>query len=156
MRERRVAVYTTLCTRDEAAIKAQLDELVEKIKVEEGWSFNEEKDVYFDLGYAKTQIKGRPALEELIQKAKQGDYDLIVVRDTTRIVRNAGLLCELVSDLRECGVDFYFMQENILTSLNNDYWKFTMSCVNTEHDFKIRSARIKDGLERSKLRKDKM
>lgn len=155
MATKKVAVYATLCARDEATIKHQIDELVQKVRTEKDWSFNEVTDVYSDLGKSKTQIKGRPALEELIQKAKNCEYDLIVVRDVSKIARNGRLLVEIVSELKECGVDFYCMHENIFTSSEEGYFKFLLHASQMCRDFNMRSERIKAGLESKKLRENK-
>lgn len=155
MATKKVAVYASLCTGDEKAIKTQITELVDRVNCEQEWSFNEETDIYSDIGCPKMQIKGRTGLDDMILKAKLGNYDLIVVRDVSRIARNGRLLGEIVSDLKECGVEFYFMNENIFTSSEEGYFKFLLHASQMCRDFNMRSERIKSGLQSKKLRENK-
>lgn len=47
------------------------------------WQFDEQKDLYVEEGISGTSLKKRPAFAAMIHKAKNGGYNLIVVREVS-------------------------------------------------------------------------
>ncbi|WP_170866786.1 recombinase family protein [Anaerocolumna jejuensis] len=54
-------------------------------------------DLYIDEGVSGTSTKKRIGFNEMIEKAKSGEYDLIVTREVCRFMRNAMLTLVLVN-----------------------------------------------------------
>jgi len=83
-----VGIYERLSREDEregdsVSIQTQ-DQILRKHVLEQGWNLIE---VYVDDGYTGGNFK-RPALERMIQDAKSGRINLILVKDLSRFGRN--------------------------------------------------------------------
>ena len=87
-RQYNVGIYERLSREDEregdsVSIQTQ-DQILRKHVLEQGWNL---VDVYVDDGYTGGNFK-RPALERMIQDAKSGRINLILVKDLSRFGRN--------------------------------------------------------------------
>lgn len=111
----------------------------------EDWIFNSEKDLYVEEGISGTSLKRRPAFAEMIEKAKAGIYDLIVVREVCRFMRNARLTLDLVDDLKKCGVEVYFVNDGIWTFNEEDYFKLSIMAQYAEQESRKVSERVFSG-----------
>lgn len=116
----KVAVYN--CTSSEEVNNVQVGLLTELVESVPEWEFSVNKDVFSDVGASKLEIKGRPALEELISRAKSGEYELIVVKAFTSLLRNATRLLELIDELSKCGVGICFLDNQVSTLQESDYY----------------------------------
>lgn len=139
----RVAIYNATSSKEVndfqvSLLKKMADEMREQ------WTFDALNDLYTDVGLTKMHIAGRPALEKLISKAKEGQYDLIVVKSVENLVRNTKECYELAAELLEKGVKIQFWDNGFDTS--------DMLALNvSEMEHNIRSMRIKAGIEAKKL-----
>lgn len=109
------------------------------------WIFNPEKDLYIEEGISGTSLRRRPAFAEMIGKAKEGMYDLIVVREVCRFMRNARLTLDLVDDLKKCDVEVYFVNDGIWTFNDDDYFKLTIMAQYAEQESRKVSERVFSG-----------
>jgi len=87
-RQYNVGIYERLSREDEregdsVSIQTQ-DQILRKHVLEQGWNL---VDAYVDDGYTGGNFK-RPALERMIQDAKAGRINLILVKDLSRFGRN--------------------------------------------------------------------
>ncbi|HHW90790.1 MAG TPA: recombinase family protein, partial [Clostridiales bacterium] len=57
--------------------------------------------------------ENRPGLNEMLEKAYNGEVDLIITKSISRFSRNIVFLLKTLRKLREAGVDVYFEKENI-------------------------------------------
>lgn len=133
----RVAVYN--CTKSREVNDMQVALLTELAESMHEWKFSASKDVFFDVGASKVGIEGRPALEEVISRAKNGEYDLIVAKSFCSLVRNKDVLMELVDELLEHGVGFCFLDNQITTLEADNYFMLRVMAQDEE------AARIKAG-----------
>jgi len=92
-----------------------------------------------------TSLANRPQFTEMIEKAKAGEYDLIVVREVCRFMRNAKLTLVLVDDLLECGVEVFFVNDGIWTRNTDDYFKLTIMAQYAEQESRKVSERVFSG-----------
>ena len=89
-------------------------ELVQKIKLENGFSLAEQKEkllqlckfkeyevfrVYEDAGISAKNIKDRPAFQEMLADMKQGKINYIVAYKLDRVTRSVRDLEELIAQL---------------------------------------------------------
>ena len=64
-----------------------------------------------------------PAKTLSIERAKAGEYDLIITREVSRFMRNLKLTLILIDELKEVGVEVYFVNDGIWTFNEEDYFK---------------------------------
>lgn len=79
---------------------------------------------YCDFGYSGTQIKNRPSLNELLQDAKKGKFELVVVQSVSKLARTPAMAYEIINTLKEYGVEVYIVDADIGSfSVDEDYLK---------------------------------
>lgn len=108
--ERRVAIDVRVSTQHEMQINAlenQKQWALDLARDHKDWVFDPDTDLYIEEGLSGTSYKKRPQFAEMINKAKAGKYDLIVVREVCRLMRNAKLTLTLVDELLDFGVEVY-------------------------------------------------
>lgn len=96
-------------------------------------------------------IKRRKEFQRLIEDAKAGKFQLIIVRDTSRFARNLKDAIVTIDELKEYGVAVYYVFENIYSLNADDYQRLVYMSLNAQ----MESDRKKDYTEMSiKFRKD--
>lgn len=147
--KRKVAIDIRVSTEHEKQIDAlgnQKQWALELAKQHKGdWQFDEQRDLYVEEGISGTSLKKRPAFAEMIHKAKNGVYNLIVVREVSRFMRNAKLVLDLVDELKEHGVEVYFVNDGIWTYNTDDYFKLTIMAQYAEQESRKISERVFSG-----------
>lgn len=147
--KRKVAIDIRVSTEHEKQIDAlgnQKQWALELAKQHNGdWQFDEQRDLYVEEGISGTSLKRRPVFAEMIQKAKNGVYNLIVVREVSRFMRNARLVLDLVDELKEHGVEVYFVNDGIWTYNTDDYFKLTIMAQYAEQESRKISERVFSG-----------
>jgi site-specific DNA recombinase len=112
--KRRCAIYTRVSTEmqvDRQSLStqdAQLREYAER----HGWAVVK---IFTDAGLSAKNTK-RPALQEMLQWAKERKVDVILVSKIDRISRNLMDLLRLLDDLKAWGVDFVAASQSFDTS----------------------------------------
>lgn len=146
---RRVAIDVRVSTQHEMQMNALDNQEQWAIQLasqhKEDWIFNPQVDLYVEEGISGTSLKKRPAFNEMISKAKAGEYQLIVVREVCRFMRNARLTLDLVDDLKKCGVEVYFVNDGIWTFNQDDYFKLTIMAQYAEQESRKVSERVFSG-----------
>ncbi|MCP1309859.1 recombinase family protein [Paenibacillus tyrfis] len=72
-------------------------------------------DIYADEGITGTNTKNRANFNRMIQDARNGKIDLILVKSISRFARNTLDLLKYVRELKSLGVAVLFERENINT-----------------------------------------
>ncbi|ASR48973.1 recombinase family protein [Paenibacillus kribbensis] len=72
-------------------------------------------DIYADEGITGTSTKNRTHFNRMIQDARNGKLDLILVKSISRFARNTLDLLKYVRELKSLGVAVFFERENINT-----------------------------------------
>lgn len=146
--KRKVAIDVRVSTQHEQQINAldnQKQWAVELANDHEDWIFNEDKDLFVEEGLSGTSLAKRPQFTEMIERAKAGEYDLIVVREVCRFMRNAKLTLVLVDELLECDVEVFFVNDSIWTRNTDDYFKLTIMAQYAEQESRKVSERVFSG-----------
>ena len=71
--------------------------------------------IFADEGISGTNTKKRRAFHQMIERAKQGDFDLIVTKEISRFARNTLDSIYYTRELKKYGVGVFFMNDNINT-----------------------------------------
>lgn len=146
--KRRVCALTRVSTQHEQQTNALVNQnqwIVDEISRHSDWEFNIETDLYIDSGVSGTSTKKRVGFNEMVDKAKAGDYDLIVTREVCRFMRNAKLTLNLVDELEKCGVEVYFVNDGIWSFNKDDYFKLTIMATYAEQESRKVSERVFSG-----------
>ena len=148
-KKRRVAIDVRVSTQHEMQMNALDNQEQWAIELatqhKNDWIFDSSTDLYVEEGISGTSLKKRPAFNEMIQKAKAGEYQLIVVREVCRFMRNARVTLDLVDDLKKCGVEVYFVNDGIWTFNDEDYFKLTIMAQYAEQESRKVSERVFSG-----------
>jgi DNA invertase Pin-like site-specific DNA recombinase len=126
----RTAVYARRSTEEhqEASLDVQLEEARRYIE-RKGWSVSDEH-VFLEDAVSRAEFKKRPALLAMLNAAERGEFDVVVVRDETRLggdVIRTGLLIQDILDA-DVALYYYFTDERVF--LNDATAKFMVSARN--------------------------
>ena len=82
----------------------------------------------------------------MIEDAKAGKFDLIVIREVSRFARNTVDKLQETRKLKNIGVEVYFVEDNIWTFNDQDgELKLTIMATLAQNESKKTSQRVKAG-----------
>lgn len=113
-RKLNVCAYTRVSSEKDAmlhSLSAQVSYYNKLIQQKEEWNFC---GVYSDEAISGTKTT-REGFNEMIDRCKAGEIDLIITKSISRFARNTVTLLEAVRELKEINVDVYFEEQNIHT-----------------------------------------
>lgn len=112
--KKQVAAYARVYSGKDAmlpSLSAQVSYYSELIQNHGDWLY---AGLYSDE--AKTGTKGsRTGFQHLIADCRAGKIDLVITKSISRFARNTVTLLQTVRELKACGVDVYFEEQNIHT-----------------------------------------
>ena len=126
-RERTVVFYGRVSTEHEAQLSAlqyQMQWYDAQAEQHSNWKI---VGKYIDEGITGTQAKKRPAFLNMIEDAKQKKFDLIVTREVCRFARNTVDTLVTTRELRNIGIEVYFVEDNIWTMDGDGELRLTIS-----------------------------
>ena len=110
-----VCAYARI-SNDKEVLESSLDEQIsaytDLILENPAWEF---KGIYVDKGISGTSLKQRRQFLGMIEDAKRGLIDVILVKSISRFARNLIDLLTIVRELRKIGVEVYFEQQGMST-----------------------------------------
>lgn len=112
-RKKRVCAYARVSTDTEDQLNsynAQIKEYTTQIKENQDWEF---VNMYADEGISGTGTKKRVHFLRMIEDAKAGKIDLILVKSLSRFARNTVDCLSIIQELRAINVEVFFEKENI-------------------------------------------
>ena len=115
MRMRRVAIYGRVSTEHEAQLSAFENQQAWYEGVAQqhpDWVVVER---YFDEGITGTTAQKRPAFMQMSEDAGRKKFDLVITREVCRFARNTVDTLTVTRELKQLGVEVYFIQDNIWT-----------------------------------------
>ena len=142
---RKVVFYGRVSTEHEAqtyALCNQMQWYEELKKNYPNWIVIER---YVNDGITGTQAKKRPEFMRMIDDAKLGKFDLIVTREVSRFARNTIDCLEVTRQLKNYGVEVFFVQEGIWTMENEGEMNLTIRAMVAQEESRKMSERIKAG-----------
>lgn len=152
LRQRRVVFYGRVSTEHEAQISAlenQMQWYDDEANRHENWLVLKK---YIDEGITGTQAKKRPAFLQMIQDAKQKKFDLIVTREVCRFARNTVDTLVVTRELKNYGVEVYFVVDNIWTMDGDGELRLTIMATLAQEESRRTSERVRAG---QKISRDK-
>ena len=112
----RVAIYGRVSTEHEMqqqAFENQLQWYEDLLRKNPNWKVVGSVNTYTDRGITGTQAQKRPNFLRMIEDAKAGKIDMIVTREVSRFARNTMETLKYARELKEKGVEVYFVNDNI-------------------------------------------
>ncbi len=113
----KVAAYARISGDKEASepsLEEQIDHYTRLIIQNKNWDY---AGVYFDKDVSGTDISKRKGFVKMIEQAKAGNIDLILVKSLSRFARNVLDILAVIRELRNKGVEIYF-EDIEMSSLN--------------------------------------
>ncbi len=108
-----VCAYARI-SNDKEVLESSLDEQIsaytDLILENPSWEF---KGIYIDRGISGTSLNQREQFLKMIEDAKSGFIDVILVKSVSRFARNLIDLLTLVRQLRKINVEVYFEQQEM-------------------------------------------
>ena len=111
----RVAAYARVSTEQDeqqSSYEAQVDFYTHYIQSNPNWEF---VAVFADEGITGTNTRKRDGFNLMIQKAMNGEIDLILTKSISRFARNTVDTLQTVRKLKAAGVEVIFEKENLHT-----------------------------------------
>ena len=144
-RQRRVVFYGRVSTEHEAqlaALENQMQWYEDQSKYHPNWTVLKS---YIDRGITGTQAKKRPAFMEMLNDAKYHKFDLIVTREVCRFARNTVDTLVITRQLKEIGIEVYFVEDNIWTMDNDGELRLTIMATLAQEESRKTSERVRAG-----------
>ena len=113
--KRKVAAYARVSTDSDeqyTSYEAQVEYYTKYIQEKEDWCY---VNTFADEGISGTSTKGRKQFNEMIERALNGEIDLIITKSISRFARNTLDTISKIRELKAHNVEVYFEKENIWT-----------------------------------------
>lgn len=107
----KVAAYARISSNKdelETSLDEQIDYYTRIIVANPNWEF---AGIYYDDGISGTTISQRKGFQAMVENAKAGLIDIILVKSVSRFARNLIDLLTTLRELRNIGVEIYFEQQ---------------------------------------------
>ena len=144
-RDRRIAFYGRVSTQHEAQVDAlgnQMQWYDNQLRYHPNWQVINR---YIDEGITGTSAKKRPAFMQMISDAKRGKFDLIVTREVCRFARNTVDTLQLTRELRNFGVEVFFVSDNIWTMDGDGELRLSIMATMAQEESRKISERVLAG-----------
>ncbi|MCI9450156.1 MAG: recombinase family protein [Clostridiales bacterium] len=149
-RQRNMVFYGRVSTEHEAQLSAlenQIQWYDDQAKYHPNWTV---MDKYIDEGITGTQAKKRPSFLRMLDDARAGKFDLIVTREVCRFARNTVDTLVTTRELKNIGVEVYFVEDNIWTMDGDGELRLTIMATLAQEESRKVSERVKAGQQISR------
>lgn len=144
-RPRKIVFYGRVSTEHEAQLSAlenQMQWYEDQLRYHPNWIV---VGKYIDEGITGTQAKKRPAFLRMLEDAEAGKFDLIVTREVCRFARNTVDTLTTTRNLRNIGVEVYFVEDNIWTLDGDGELRLSLMATLAQEESRKVSERVKAG-----------
>ena len=144
-RQRRIVYYGRVSTEHEAQLEAlekQMQWYEDQSKYHPNWTV---VGRYIDEGITGTLTQKRPAFMQMIEDARAKKFDLIVTREVCRFARNTVDTLVLTRELKNYGVEVYFVSDNIWTMDGDGELRLTIMATLAQEESRKISERVRAG-----------
>ncbi|QWH03699.1 recombinase family protein [Bacillus mycoides] len=145
-KQRRVAIYARVSTTEQAEEGYSIDEqirLLHQYCEREGYVVYKE---YVDRGVSGKSIKGRAALQQLLNDAKEKLFDIVLVWKSNRLARNILDMLKIVDFLKQRNITFRSYSEQYETETSTGKLQFNMMAVIAEFERDNIAENVKMGM----------
>ncbi len=98
--------------------------------------------IYSDQGISGTQTKNRAAFNQMMQDAKTGSFETVLIKDVSRLARNTLTLLESCRTLRSLGIEVQFLNHQ-MNNMGNSEFLLTLYAAMAQEESYNTSKRIK-------------
>lgn len=143
--ELRVTFYARVSTgKDEQlnSLSSQIAYYSNLIQNNQHWTY---VDGYIDEGKSGKSTKGRTAFLNMIEDAKQGEFDLIITKEISRFSRDTVDSLKATRALLDYGVGVKFESDNIMTFEPDSELRLTIMSSIAQEELRKISGRVKRG-----------
>lgn len=92
-----------------------------------------------------SQAKKRPAFLRMLEDARAGKFDLIVTREVCRFARNTVDTLVTTRELKNLGIEVYFVEDNIWTMDGDGELRLTIMATLAQEESRKVSERVRAG-----------
>lgn len=110
--------------------------------------------IYADEGLSGTKIKNRTGFLRMMQDAHEGMFDMVLVKDISRLARNTVDLLNSTRELKALNIDMLFLTSN-MTVMDNSEFMLTIFGALAQEESSNTSKRVKFG-KRQNAKKGKV
>lgn len=149
-RPRNMVFYGRVSTEHEAqltALENQIQWYDDQAKYHPNWNVMRK---YIDEGITGTQAKKRPAFLKMLEDARDKKFDLIVTREVCRFARNTVDTLVTTRELKNLGIEVYFVEDNIWTMDGDGELRLTIMATLAQEESRKISERVKAGQQISR------
>lgn len=146
----RVALYACTASKN-TPIDYQLSSLNEAVTQNPDWTL---VATYADEGISTESTKSRIAFNQMIEDARNGNFDLIVTYSISRFSRNASKILEYAKELSDYNVNIHFVSEDISTNDSDGLFRLCIIASVLENERRLHFERVKAGIRAAKSRKE--
>ncbi|WP_145459117.1 cassette chromosome recombinase CcrB [Staphylococcus epidermidis] len=132
LKTKRVGIYVRVSTEMQSIEGFSIDGQINQIKEYCEFHHFEVKDIYADRGISGKSMN-RPELQRMLEDAKEGNIDCVIVYKTNRLARNTSDLLKIVEDLDKSNVEFISLTEKI--PLNTSSGKLMLQMIASFSEF---------------------
>lgn len=101
-------------------------------------------NIYADEGKSGTRIKNRLQLQQLLIDAKENKFELVLIKDVSRLARNTVDFLTSIRKLKSCGIKVVFVNYDQTSSDSSEFMLTMLSAIAQEESANT-SKRIKFG-----------
>lgn len=115
-KRKRVCAYVRVSTdhlEQKSSYAAQVEEYTNRIESNPDWEF---VGIYADEGISGTSTKKRTQFNTMLNNARLGEIDLIIIKSISRFARNTADCLNYIQEMRSINVDIFFEKENVYSS----------------------------------------
>lgn len=144
--QKRASIYARVSTVEQAEEGYSIDEQINVIRQwceREGYVVYKE---YVDRGISGKNIKGRPAIQELLHDANQKCFDVVLVWKMNRLSRKSVDLLTIVEKLQNKGIGFRSYTERYETETPSGRLQFQMMAAIAEFERANIAENVKMGM----------
>lgn len=105
-------------------------------------------NIFADEGISGTDLKKRAAFNEMMQKAREGQIDLIITKSISRFGRNTLDCLKCIRELKQLNVDVYFEKENVHSNNKDGEILLTLISAVAQNESMNQSENVKWGIRR--------
>ncbi len=144
-RPRKVVFYGRVSTEHEAQMSALGNQMQWYDDVATRFPNWTVVDKYIDEGITGTQARKRPSFMKMVKDGKTDKFDLIVTREVCRFARNTVDTLTYTRELRNIGVEVYFVDDNIWTLESDGELRLSIMATLAQEESRKVSDRVKAG-----------
>jgi Site-specific recombinases, DNA invertase Pin homologs len=147
--EKRIAVYarvSTLTSQQTSSFELQQKYYSDFVNKQTGWDLVK---IYSDEGISGTSINKINGFKQMIEDAKKGEFDLILVKSVSRFSRNVADGTTTINELKALNppVGVYFENEGLYTLTNDTELPFNMFQMIAQEESRIKSVSMNASYE---------